>query len=204
VMPARLRHRIDGLEVTAVGGPVRVDPAVLTAVGDAVRAREVLRFGYGDADAPPRRAEPHHLVTRGGRWYLVAWDLDRADWRTFRVDRMDPRTPTGPRFAPREVPGGDVAAFVAGRFRGNEGAGDWPCRGEAVVALPAAELAPYVRDELLEEVDAGRCRMVAGAWSWTALAARFGALGADLSAVAPAELRDACATLAARLGACGM
>src|SRR5690348_7514276 len=58
VMPARLRHRIDGLEVTAVGGPVRVDPAVLTAVGDAVRAREVLRFGYGPDH---RRAEPHHL-----------------------------------------------------------------------------------------------------------------------------------------------
>ncbi|GAA4807293.1 WYL domain-containing protein [Actinomycetospora chlora] len=199
VMPARLRHRVDGLEVTAVGGPVRVDPAVLTAVGDVVRAREVLRFGYGDADAPPRRAEPHHLVTRGGRWYLVAWDLDRTDWRTFRVDRMDPRTPTGPRFVPRALPGGDVAAFVASRFRGGDGTGSgWPCEGEAVVALPAAELAPYVRDELLEEVDAGRCRMVAGAWSWVALAARFGALGADLSAVAPAELRDACATLAHR------
>ncbi|MHC1560451.1 helix-turn-helix transcriptional regulator [Actinomycetospora sp. C-140] len=197
VMPARLRHRIDGLSVTAMGPSTTVDPAVLTAVGDAVRAREVLRFGYGN-DAPPRRAEPHHLVTRGGRWYLVAWDLDRADWRTFRVDRIDPRVPTGPRFAPREVPGGDVAAFVAGRFRGNAGAGDWPCRGEAVVALPAAELVPYVRDELVEEVDAGHCRMVAGAWSWVALAARFGALGADLSAVAPAELRDACATLADR------
>ncbi|WP_285649290.1 WYL domain-containing protein [Actinomycetospora sp. NBRC 106375] len=195
VMPARLRHRIDGLPVTAMGPSTTVDPAVLTAVGDAVRAREVLRFGYSD---DPRRAEPHHLVTRGGRWYLVAWDLDRVDWRTFRVDRIDPRTPTGPRFAPREVPGGDVAAFVAGRFRGNEGAGDWPCRGEAVLALPAAELAPYVRDELVEEIDASHCRLVAGAWSWVALAARFGALGADLSAVAPAELRDACVTLADR------
>ncbi|MEJ2860619.1 WYL domain-containing protein [Actinomycetospora sp. OC33-EN07] len=196
VMPARLRHRIDGLEVTAMGGATTVDPAVLTAVGDAVRAREVLRFGYG---SDLRRAEPHHLVTRGGRWYLVAWDLDRADWRTFRVDRIAPRTPTGPRFAPREVPGGDVARFVASRFRGGDGiTTGWPCEGEAVIALPAAELAPYVRDELLEEVDAGRCRMVAGAWSWVALAARFGALGAEVSDVAPAELRDACATLAAR------
>ena len=73
------------------------------------------------ARAPPRRVEPHHLVTRRGRWYLVAWDLDRDDWRTFRADRIAPRTPTGPRFAPREVPGGDVGAFVAGRFRGSDG-----------------------------------------------------------------------------------
>lgn len=197
VMPARLRHRIDGLPVTAMGGSVTVDATVLAALGDAVRAREVLRFGYG-GDEATRRAEPHHLVTRGGRWYLVAWDLDREDWRTFRADRLAPRTPTGPRFAPREVPGGDVAAFVAGRFRGNAGAGDWPCRGEAIVARPAAELAPYVREELIEEVDAGRCRLVAGAWSWVALAARFGQLDADLDAVAPSELRDACATLAAR------
>ncbi|MEJ2885848.1 helix-turn-helix transcriptional regulator [Actinomycetospora aeridis] len=198
VMPARLRHRIDGLRVTAIGGPTSVDPGVLAALGDAVRAREVLRFGYGPDDADPRRAEPHHLVTRGGRCYLVAWDLERADWRTFRADRITPRTPTGPRFAPREVPGRDVAAFVAGRFRGNPGAGDWPCRGEAIVARPAAELAPYVRDETVEEIDAGRCRLVAGAWSWVALAARFGQLDADLDAVAPAELRDAFAALADR------
>ena len=140
---------------------------------------------------------PLGLATKGTIWYLVA-DTD-GGLRTFRVDRMDPRTPTGPRFAPRELPGGDVARFVASRFRGGDGTTiGWPCEGEAVVALPAAELAPYVRDELLEEVGAERCRLVAGAWSWTALAARFGALGADLSAVAPAELRDACATLAAR------
>ena len=74
-------------------------------------------------DGPPRRAEPHHLVTRGGRWYLVAWDLDRDDWRTFRVDRITPRVPTGPRFAPRELPGrrrGGVrraALRGQGRFR---------------------------------------------------------------------------------------
>src|SRR4051812_18191991 len=106
VMPARLRHRVDALHVTAVdrAGP-QVDPQVLAALSAAVHAREVLRFGYASA-GPPRRAEPHHLVTWGGRWYLVAWDLDRGDWRTFRVDRISPRIPTGPRFVPRELPGG--------------------------------------------------------------------------------------------------
>ncbi|MFC5140381.1 helix-turn-helix transcriptional regulator [Actinomycetospora rhizophila] len=195
VMPARLRHRIDGLRVTALGGSTTVDPGVLASLGDAVRAREVLRFGYGD---DLRRAEPHHLVTRGGRWYLVAWDLDRVDWRTFRADRIAPRTPTGPRFAPREVPGGDVAAFVAGRFRGNPGAGGWPCRGEVIVARPASEVAPYTRDDLVEPIGPDRCRLVAGAWSWIGLAAGLGRIDAEIEVVGPPELTDAFAALAAR------
>ncbi|MEV1179283.1 WYL domain-containing protein, partial [Nonomuraea sp. NPDC049784] len=138
VMPVRLRRRIDTLQVTAVERPAirpdpQVDSSVLMALSAAVHAREVLRFDYtqgADAQSPPRRVQPHHLVTWGGRWYLVAWDLDREDWRTFRADRINPRTPTGPRFTPRELPGGEVAAFLAGRFRGSEGSGDWPCRGE--------------------------------------------------------------------------
>jgi predicted DNA-binding transcriptional regulator YafY len=142
VMPARLRHRIDTLQVSAVerspNRPApRVDSAVFAALGAAVHAREVLRFDYpaagggtGGELAPPRRVEPHHLVTRGGHWYLVAWDLDRADWRTFRADRITPRIPTGPRFTQRELPGGDVAAFVARRFRGSDDSDEWPCRGE--------------------------------------------------------------------------
>ncbi|MEU8795051.1 WYL domain-containing protein [Streptomyces sp. NPDC048643] len=144
VMPARLRHRVDALQITAVdrAGPAprtQANPGVLLTLSAAVRAREVLRFDYTPAwpptpvadpasprskgalvPDPPRRVQPHHLVTWGARWYLVAWDLDREDWRTFRVDRIAPRTPTGPRFTPREVPGGDAAAFVAGRFRGSE------------------------------------------------------------------------------------
>ncbi|MGW6774743.1 helix-turn-helix transcriptional regulator, partial [Streptomyces sp. NPDC055037] len=134
VMPARLRRRIDTLRFTAVEpSAIRPNPqadgGVLMALSAAVHAREVLRFDYAPAspagaadddraDPPPRRAQPHHLVTWGGRWYLVAWDLDREDWRTFRADRITPRTPTGPRFTPRELPGGNVAAFVAGRFKG--------------------------------------------------------------------------------------
>jgi len=111
VMPARLRHRIDTLQVTAVERPAirpypRVGTSVLMALSAAVHAREVLRFDYTGVDdngvqIPPRRVQPHHLVTWGGRWYLVAWDLDREDWRTFRADRITPRTPTGPRFTPQ-------------------------------------------------------------------------------------------------------
>ncbi|MFI1484973.1 helix-turn-helix transcriptional regulator [Streptomyces sp. NPDC020747] len=214
VMPGRLRHRIDMLKVTAVGRSAtrpesRVDSGVLMALGAAVHAREVLRFDYaspkrGDGDpavTAPRRVQPHHLVTRGGRWYLVAWDLDREDWRTFRADRIAPRVPTGPRFIPREVPGGDVAAFVAGRFRGSDdsgGSGDWPCLGEVILGLPAAEVSRYSRDGLVEELGPDRCRLVLGSWSWPGLAADIGRFDADIEVVGPAELRDAFAQLARR------
>jgi predicted DNA-binding transcriptional regulator YafY len=195
VMPARLRHRIDTLRVTAVERPgPQVDSAVLMAVSAAVHAREVLRFGYNGS---PRRAEPHHLVTWSRRWYLVAWDLDREDWRTFRVDRIAPRTPTGPRLTPRELPGGDVAAFVANRFRGFS-AGDWPCRGEVILDLPAADVSRFAYDGVVEELGPHRCRLVAGSWSWPGLAATIGRFDADIEVVGPAELKDAFATLARR------
>lgn len=213
VMPARLRHRIDTLHVTAVGPPTirpdpQVDSSVLMAVSAAVHARDVLRFDYTpvsppeeDDDGvptPPRRVQPHHLVTWGGRWYLVAWDLDREDWRTFRADRITPRTPTGPGFTPRELPASDVAAFVAGRFRGSDGSGDWPCRGEVVLNLPATVVSQYARDGVVEELDPDHCRLVLGSWSWPGLAATIGRFDADIKVVGPAELKNAFASLAHR------
>ena len=150
VMPARLRQRIDALQVTTVTRDTadrpRVNTEHLIAIGAAVRAHEVLRFDYetpnrtGDERPwqPPRRVEPHHLVTWGSRWYLICWDLDRNDWRTFRVDRIVPKTPTGPRFSPRELPGGDVASYIDAAFRG----GEWPCRGEFILHAPAAQIEP--------------------------------------------------------------
>ncbi|WP_406410806.1 WYL domain-containing protein [Streptomyces halstedii] len=202
VMPARLRLRLDTLQVTAVdpatgGRGERAGGGTLMAIGSAVHAREVLRFDYTGSDTP-RRAEPHHLVTYAGRWYLVAWDLDREDWRTFRADRITPRVPTGPRFTPREVPGGEVAAFVAGRFQGAEAPGDWPCRGEVVLRTAAATVAPYVRDGLVEALGPDHCRLVLGAWSWTALAAGLGRFDADIEAVGPDALREAFARLSRR------
>ncbi|WP_326557521.1 helix-turn-helix transcriptional regulator [Micromonospora sp. NBC_01796] len=213
VMPARLRHRIDTLRVTAVEAPTirpgtQVDSGVLMALSAAVHAREVLRFDYtpvpppgvdsGGGATPPRRVQPHHLVTWGGRWYLVAWDLDRAGWRTFRADRIAPRTPTGPRFTPRDLPGGDVAAFVVNRFRGSDGSIEWPCRGEVILDLPAAKVSRYTRDAIVEELTPNRCRLVLGSWSWPGLAATIGRFDADIEVVGPAELRDAFAHLARR------
>ncbi|MGY1899842.1 helix-turn-helix transcriptional regulator [Nocardia gipuzkoensis] len=208
VMPARLRRRIDTVQVTAVGRlatrpEAPVGSGVLMTLSTAVHAREVLRFDYISAarpvrDDPPRRVEPHHLVSWDGRWYLVAWDLDRDDWRVFRADKITPRTPTGPRFIPREVPGGAVAAFVTSRFRGADGVGDWPCRGEVILDLPAAMVSPYVRDGVVEELGPDRCRLVLGSWSWPGLATAIGRFDADIEVIGPSELKAAFAHLARR------
>ncbi|MER6186728.1 WYL domain-containing protein [Streptomyces sp. NPDC001652] len=208
VMPSRLRHRIDLLRITAVPPSAardvpQVDAQVLVELSRAIHAREELRFdhtlGAGTSVDHPRRVEPHHLVTRLNRWYLVAWDLDREDWRTFRVDRVRPRTPTGPRFAPRELPGGSVSAFVTGRFRGNDGATtDWPCQGEVVLHLPAAEVAPFAQDGIVEELGPHHCRLTLGSWSWTGLAAALGRFDTEFDVIGPPQLATACADLAAR------
>ncbi|GAA5216621.1 helix-turn-helix transcriptional regulator [Streptomyces thinghirensis] len=208
VMPARLRHRVDALQVTAVERSTsRADGGVLMTLSAAVRAHEVLRFGYAspypaekgeDAVPPPRRVQPHHLVTHGGRWYLVAWDLDRDDWRVFRADRITPRTPTGPRFTPRELPGGDVAAFVTGRFRGSDHSPEWPCRGEVVLHLSAATVSPYAPAGTVEELGPDRCRLTLGSWSWPALAATVGAFDTDIEVIGPPALKEAFARLAQR------
>ncbi|WP_198601503.1 helix-turn-helix transcriptional regulator [Streptomyces sp. MH60] len=212
VMPARLRHRIDALQVTSVArsAPLpqpQADTGVLMQLSAAVQAREVLRFDHvparptsaaPGAAPPPRRVEPHHLVTRGGRWYLVAWDLDREDWRVFRADRVTPRTPTGPRFTPRDLPGGDVAAFLTGRFRGSDGSPDWPCRGTAVLHLPASAVSPHAADGTVEELGPDRCRLTTGSWSWPSLAAAFCLFDTDVEVVGPPPLKDAFARLAGR------
>jgi predicted DNA-binding transcriptional regulator YafY len=214
VMPARLRHRVDALRITAVerGGArlnPRVEPTVLVMLGAAVHAREELRFDYAvparsesESESanvvPPRRVQPHHLVTWRGRWYLVAWDLDRDDWRTFRADRISPRTSTGPRFTPRQLPGGDVTAYVAARFQGPFGPERWPCRGEMIVDLPAAFVSQYSQDGIVEELGPNRCRLVVGSWSWPSLAASVGRFDADIQVVGPPELTDAFAALARR------
>jgi len=206
VMPARLRQRVDALQVTTIDRyPNRrttVDSNQLIAIGMAVRAQEVLRFDYQSPGAPegewppPRKVEPHHLVTWGGRWYLIGWDLDRKDWRTFRVDRMTPKSPTGPRFSPRELPAADVAEYIARQFKTKN---QFPCRGEAVLQLPADEVAPWSgQDTMVEAVTPTSCRVTMTAWSWVGLAARFAMFECDLELVGPPELVAAAHQIATR------
>lgn len=199
VLPDRLRPRLDLLQVTqAQPGLAPVDPAELLAVAQAIRRREALRFDYPvDADQPlVRRVEPHHLVARGGRWYLIGWDTERDDWRTFRLDRLRSRTPTGPRFTPRPLPAASPAEYLVGRI----GGGPMLCRGSAVLQLAAEEAAPWVGPEaVVETVGPDRCRVTASSWTWIGLAAWFAFFDVDLELSEPDELVRAGAQLADRL-----
>ena len=118
LLPSRLRHRINLLTATTetVSGPgPTVHPEKLIAVARACRDQHQLRFDYvgHDGTASLRTVEPHRLIHTGKRWYLIAWDTDRDDWRTYRVDRLTPRVPTGPRFSFRAPPDVDLSAYLS-------------------------------------------------------------------------------------------
>lgn len=119
VLPSRLRHRVSTLQNATVpltrGDGSTIDPQTLTVMASAVTGRERLRFAYraGDGAETRRQVEPYRLVSTGWRWYLVAYDLEREAWRTFRVDRVSEPFATGSRFAPRELPAGDAAEFLS-------------------------------------------------------------------------------------------
>ena len=138
-------------------------------------------------------------MTSHGRWYLLGWDLDRDDWRLYSVDRVHPRIPSGPRFTPRTVPGGDVSSFVSARFKGST-ANQWPCRGTVVLHLPARDVLPFAGDGTVTAIDEHTCSFEAGSWSWASLAASFGRFEAPMEVTGPLELASAFATLAERYG----
>jgi predicted DNA-binding transcriptional regulator YafY len=201
VLPARLRHRVSAFQSSTLPMPApgpRVDPDVLTMIAGACRDRERLRFGYrAHSGVDSRRdVEPYRLVHHRQRWYLVAWDLDRDDWRTFRVDRVEPRPPTGPRFTPRPLPPDrEIAAQVA------RGVGEavWRYRARVVVQAPAA----YVRARLpipveVEPLDGNRCAFEPGSDHPQMLALYLGLLDADFTIVDSPELVAALGTLVDR------
>lgn len=205
VLPSRLRHRLNAVEVTTVRGagesPAAAVPLdVLLTLAQAVRDRVTVRFDYlprGEGDPQPRRVEPHHLVTSHGRWYLLGWDLDRDDWRLFSADQVRPRVPHGAPFLPRVVPGGDVDAFVSARFKGSD-TNEWPCRGTVLLHAPARDVLPFAGDGTVTAVDDERCTLEIGSWSWGALAASFGRFEVAMEVVEPSELAEAFAVQAAR------
>lgn len=195
VMPGRLRRRVEALRAMTVtggwGGPARteVDPGVLTTVALACRDTERLRFAYTAADGrrTHRHVEPLRLVSLGRRWYLVAYDLDRADWRNLRVDRIADPAGTGARFRPRELPAADAAEFVRTRldtaFR--------PYHVEVLVDAPAATVRGRIgRWAAVDEDGADRCRVgiTSDSLDWAALA--LGTIGADFRVLHPPELVD--------------
>ena len=123
LMPPRLRRRMDALrsqtDNLVWGGGPSIDADVLTTLAQACRDDEPLTFGYTarGADRTERRVEPHRMVSIGRRWYLVAYDRDRLDWRSVRVDRISDPATTGQRFRPRELPADDALSFVQAGIR---------------------------------------------------------------------------------------
>jgi predicted DNA-binding transcriptional regulator YafY len=194
VLPSRLRRRVSAVAEYTVPVPPdtpapAVDPAVLTTLASACRDHQRLRFDYRSHDGTStiRSAEPHRLVTWGRRWYLVAWDTERGDWRTFRVDRIAPRTPAGSRFKPRDLPeGGDVAAYVA---RGVSSAA-FRFRARVTVHAPADVVAARINPAVgvVEAIDDRSCVLATGADSVQTVAVYLGLLDLDFDVSEPPEL----------------
>lgn len=178
-----------------------IDAAVLTELARLARSHFTLRFDYSDRRqaASRPRVEPYRIVNVGQRWYLVAWDLDRNDWRTFRVDRMREGMSAGPRFMPRDLTDAQVEALVT------RGVPIEARRHQAriVVHTPAAELAQRFGPWLgtITAVDDASCLLETGADNLEMLAAYLGMLDADFLVSEPPELVAAVQALAARYAA---
>lgn len=204
VLPRHLRGRVEALahstdQVVWRNAPV-VDAGALTVLAQACRDTERVTFAYTSADGArsERRAEPYRLVTLGARWYLVAFDMTRQDWRTFRLDRMTAAAATGARFAPRPQPFDDAASFVGGHLSQLPR----PYEVEARLRAPAGE----VRDRIgrwatvddAGEPDGCVVRMRTDSLDWAAFALLT--VGADVEAVDPPALREHLREWGARIG----
>ena len=201
VLPSRLRRRVSAFQSHALPMPSRgpqADLDVLTVIAGACRDHERLRFDYrAHSGATSRRTvEPYRLVNDRRRWYLVAWDTDRDAWRTFRADRIEPRTPAGPRFTPRSLPSDrEIAAQVA---RGT-GEATWRYRARVIVHAPAE----YVQGRLpipveVESRGDNRCAFEPGSDDPEMLALYLGMLDADFEIVDAPQLVAALRKLTGR------
>ncbi len=206
VLPPRLRRQVSTLQSVTVQvrrgrqGPT-VDPAMLTEIARLARDHFTLRFDYSDRrqEASQRRVEPYRIVNAGLRWYAVCWDLDRDDWRTFRVDRIKPGMSPGPRFRPRPLTDADAEALVA---RGVPPEARQH-QARVVVQAPAAQLLERWGPMLgpVTPIDETTCVIHTGADSVEQLAAWLGMLGVDFAVTEPPELVAAVRALSHRFAA---
>lgn len=194
VMPARLRQRADALRTTITPldsiGPV-IDATLLATLASACRDQLSVRFGYVDirGAASERQANPQGVVHTGSRWYLVAWDRERCDWRTFRLDRIQPPVHIGAHFAPRPGPqGGDLKAFVSRSLA----VSPYPMQARIVLHAPREVMAQRIPAAygLLEAVDDQRCLLQCGAHALDQLAFWLLAFDVDFEVLEPQALKE--------------
>ncbi len=200
VLPARLRERTAALQHATVAltgpGPV-VDVGRLTELAAACRRHQRLRLRYRDRSGSDtsRVVEPYRLVSTGYRWYLMAFDVERADWRTFRVDRVGDLVAAGGRFVPRDPP--DPAAFVAAAVT----SAPYRYQARVLVHAPAHVVAEeFSRTSgVVSDAGDGSCLLTTGADSLDALTFHLAAIGADFTVLAPPELISYVRDVAGRL-----
>lgn len=196
VLPPRLRAHVTAVQESTVaieGFSVGVDPDTLLTLARACRDHEIVGFDYIDGRGrhSGRRAEPYRLVALGRRWYLLAYDTDREDWRSFRLDRMAGPQGRGWRFTPRDAP--DAADYV------QHSVTRAPYRAVAtvLVGMPAAELSERVPPTAgrVRAVDEATSELVTGAMDLRWIAAHLAMLDAPVTVLDPPELRQAMADL---------
>jgi predicted DNA-binding transcriptional regulator YafY len=206
VLPSRLRRRVSALSSATSAfsfqGP-RIDADVLTALAAACRDATRLQFGYvaRDDKSSRRHIEPAAVVYSGHRWYLVAFDLDRDDWRTFRLDRIKGRVRDAGRGHRRTVPGGDPAAYVQQQLGRRAWEDAVPGRVRLGLTAEAATRRIPARYATVEPDGTDACVVsTRGSWSqeflvWMAL------MDAPIEVLEPPELVDAARSMVARLAA---
>ncbi|MFE8941730.1 MULTISPECIES: helix-turn-helix transcriptional regulator [unclassified Streptomyces] len=205
VLPTRLRHRVSTLQNATIpltrGDGATVAPVTLTALAGAVTGREKLRFGYraGDGAETKRLVEPYRLVSTGHRWYLVAYDLGREDWRTFRVDRVSDPLATGARFAPRELPAGDAAQMLTRSMARSQPELDLDVSFEAPADFVTARLPAHLVPAPTGPVTCRLRARAADSVEWLAL--RLALVDAPFTVHGPEPLRAYVEDLAGRLAA---
>lgn len=205
LLPDRLRRRVSSLHSSVTSVPWAtdsdvIDPEALSVLAAACREGEEVRFDYrrSDGENSRRLVEPHQLVTAGRRWYLVAWDQRRDDWRTFRLDRLSEPRLAGRRFRPREIPSGDAASFVAASLGSIR-------HEEATLAINATlvELEDVLRwvDHTVVKVDRDMCLVQIRSEDHGRLAMAIAriALTAPVTTIEPTELADTIKQLATHL-----
>jgi predicted DNA-binding transcriptional regulator YafY len=191
LLPDRVRRRVHAVGAATVTYPASgpaVDPEVLLVIATACRDHERLRFRYRthENEVSRRLVEPQGLVHTGRRWYLVAWDADREQWRTFRADRIERPPSPDRRFSPRDPPATDLAAYVA---RGVSTARD-RYQARVILHAPADEIARRVTHATgtLEPIDDHRCLLRTGSDWLDGLAIYIAGIGVDFEIAEPPEL----------------
>jgi predicted DNA-binding transcriptional regulator YafY len=197
----RARTQVEALSAATVRLPSTstdaVDDAVLLDVSAACRTPERLAIRYRAATGieSDRRVDPYRVVNVDRRWYLMAYDVDRQDWRTFRLDRIlsVQRTGHGVRLVDPPDPVSYVSASIS--------TAPYRFQARVVVHAPAEVVARMVPPSVgvIEEIDPGRCRLQFGADDLDYLTVELGTLGHDFEIEAPDELLPHLAAVAARL-----